>query len=41
MAAPAVTSASWHAAYGDFVADSAIEGMLAEWYSDEVVERPL
>ncbi len=34
-----VARASWHAAYGDFVADPAIEEMLAEWYSDEAVER--
>jgi len=34
-----VARASWHAGYGDFVADPAIEEMLAEWYSDEAVER--
>ncbi len=30
---------SWHAAYGGFVPEPAIEGTLAEWYSEETVER--
>jgi len=34
-----VARASWHAAYGDFVPESTIEEMLAEWYSDEAVEQ--